>query len=254
MQERERGEPAVRIVLWNIAWRRRQSPAGRVIADVIEQHAPDLVCLTEAHTDFLPNGHLIHARADYGYPLKEGRRKVLLWSRQPWTGIDDLGDERLPPGRFVAGTTETQLGSLRMIGMCVPWPAAHVATGRKDRRPWEDHLVYLQGLSDILAREDHAERTLVVGDVNQFIPRKRASLRAFQALTDAIPPFLRLATEGAIPELDQPAIDHLWHTADLRTVRVGALPGHDPDGRALSDHVGLFIEIQQAHDDGTAGR
>jgi exonuclease III len=157
-QEQGHGAPSVRIVLWNIAWRRRQSPAGRVIADIIQQHDPDIVCLTEAHTDFLPNGHLIHARADYGYPLKEGRRKVLLWSRQPWADIDDLGDERLPSGRFVAGTTETQFGPLRMIGVCVPWPAAHVATGRKDRRPWEDHLAYLQGLSDILARQDQAGR------------------------------------------------------------------------------------------------
>ncbi|WP_191058877.1 endonuclease/exonuclease/phosphatase family protein [Geminicoccus harenae] len=241
-------------MLWNIAWRRRPSPAGRVIADIIEQHHPDIVCLTEAHSDFLPDGHLIHARADYGYPLKEGRRKVLLWNRQPWTGSDDLGDERLPPGRFVAGTTETPLGSLRLIGVCVPWSAAHVATGRKDRRPWEDHLAYLDGLSGILARHDYAGRTIVLGDVNQFIPRKQAPLCVFHALMDAIPPFLRLATEGTIPKLGQPSVDHLWHTADLRAVRVRALPGHDPDGRPLSDHVGLFIEIRRAHDGCTAAR
>jgi endonuclease/exonuclease/phosphatase family metal-dependent hydrolase len=101
------------------------------------------------------------------------------------------------------------------------------------------------GLTDILAREDHAARTVVLGDVNQFIPRRRAPLRVFQALVDAIPPFLRLATEGAIPGLAQPSIDHLWHTPDLRAVRVHALPGRGPDGQALSDHVGLFIEIQQ---------
>lgn len=120
MQEPGHGAPSVRIVLWNIAWRRRPSPAGRVIADIIGQHTPDLVCLTEAHTNFLPDGHLIHAGADHGYPRKEGRRKLLLWSRRPWADIDDLGDERLPPGRFVAGVTDTQLGPLRMIGVCVP--------------------------------------------------------------------------------------------------------------------------------------
>jgi hypothetical protein len=27
-----------------------------------------------------------------------------------------------------------------------------------DRLPWEDHLAYLDGLPDILIREDHAER------------------------------------------------------------------------------------------------
>ncbi|HWL67368.1 MAG TPA: hypothetical protein VNS22_03180 [Geminicoccus sp.] len=179
---------------------------------------------------------------------------MLLWSRQPWTGIDDLGDGRLPSGRFVSGTTETKLGSLRMIGVCVPWPGAHVATGRKDRRRWEDHLAFLGGLSGVLARHEHTGRTILLGDVNQFIPRRRAPLRAFQVLTDAIPPFLRLATEGAIPEFGRPSIDHLWHTMDLRAVRVRALPGHGPDGRTLSDHVSLFIEIRQVHEDGSAGK
>jgi exonuclease III len=104
VQEQDRA-PTISVVLWNIAWRRLAVSAGRLIRNIIEQHDPDVVCLAEAHTDFLPEEHLIQSRADYGYPLKEGRRKVLLWSRHPWTLVDDLGEERLPPGRFVTGTT-----------------------------------------------------------------------------------------------------------------------------------------------------
>jgi len=42
----------------------------------------DVICVTEAHADNLPEGgDLIESEADCGYPLHEGRRKVILWTR-----------------------------------------------------------------------------------------------------------------------------------------------------------------------------
>ena len=49
------------------------------------------------------DGHAICSRADYGYGLQKNRRKVLLWSKEPWHRVDDLGIDTLPPGRFVSG-------------------------------------------------------------------------------------------------------------------------------------------------------
>ena len=40
-------------------------------------------------TDNLPSTEL--READYGYPIIEGRRKVILWSKMPWTNVDSLG-------------------------------------------------------------------------------------------------------------------------------------------------------------------
>ncbi len=86
---------------------------------------PSIICLTEAYRDFFEGrGHVIEATADYGYPLVVGRRKVLLWSREPWRQVDPVGDAQLPAGRFVAGTTAARLGNVRVTGICVPWPKA----------------------------------------------------------------------------------------------------------------------------------
>ena len=59
---------------------------------------------------------MICSRADYGYSIREERRKVLLWSREPWEEIDDVGSELMPPGRFVSGVTQTSLGAVTVIG------------------------------------------------------------------------------------------------------------------------------------------
>jgi hypothetical protein len=49
---------------------------------------PEVVCLTEAYHDFLPESdYLISSEADYGYRMVPGRRKVLLWSKRPWNNL-----------------------------------------------------------------------------------------------------------------------------------------------------------------------
>lgn len=80
-------------------------------------------------------------------------RKVILWSKNPWRDIDYVGDESLPTGRFVSGTTMTSIGEIRCIGVCIPWRNAHVSTGRKDKKQWEDHEPYLEGLKKVLDGE-----------------------------------------------------------------------------------------------------
>ncbi|HEY1051050.1 MAG TPA: hypothetical protein VGE39_14870, partial [Prosthecobacter sp.] len=110
-----------------------------------------VICVTEGYADIFPEGgHIITSDADHGYPITPGRHKVLLWSRNPWREVDALGSALLPPGRFVAGTTDTPRGPLRFIGVCIPWRDAHVRTGQRNRQPWEDHLTYLQHLRPLL--------------------------------------------------------------------------------------------------------
>jgi hypothetical protein len=40
--------------------------------------------------------------------------------------------------------TDTPIGPIRFVGVCIPWRDAHVRTGRRDRAPWEDHLRFLE--------------------------------------------------------------------------------------------------------------
>jgi hypothetical protein len=153
---------------------------------MIDGATANIACLTETTLDFLPSNYLISADADYGYLAPPGRRKAVLWSAEPWSMLDDRGDAELPSGRFIAGRTETPIGPIHVVGVCIPWERAHVSTGRKDRRAWEDHRAYLNGLARILRRDEYSTRTIVVGDFNQTIPRRRAPAAVAEALNDAI--------------------------------------------------------------------
>ena len=62
------------------------------------------------------------------------RRKVLLWSREPWNQIDDMGTDSMPPGRFVLGVTQTSVSEVAVIGICIPWFGSRTEASRKVER------------------------------------------------------------------------------------------------------------------------
>lgn len=129
----------MRCVVWNTEWAVLHKERGQLLWELIQSRSPDVICLTEAKAGLLPDsGHLIESDPDYGYPLKEGRRKVLLWSAQPWDEVSIHEDLSFPSGRIVSGVT----GGIRFVGVCIPWSAAHVSSGRRDRKIWEEHLLY----------------------------------------------------------------------------------------------------------------
>lgn len=233
----------IKVLLWNVHWQRAGTPGGMAIRRTIAEHQPDLICLAEANVDLLGPDNRITSSADFGGPSKEGRRKVVLWSRWPWQEVDSLGDEILPAGRFVRGRLLVPGGPIDVLGVCIPWDGAHVKMGRKDARPWQEHARYLDGLKCILGRsKDHA-RTIILGDFNQAIPRTRAPRAIHERLIDVFQPSLDVATEGLIDGLRSPAIDHLTHGAGIRVHSVRALPNVNEQGRRISDHVGLFIVL-----------
>ena len=103
----------MKLVNWNVEWATPRSSRRAEILRRIQGHDPEIVCLTETHTGLLSqDGHAICSQPDYGYPLKDGRRKVMLWSREPWDQIDDVGIDSMPPGRFVSGVTQTSVGEI----------------------------------------------------------------------------------------------------------------------------------------------
>mgnify|MGYP001486934807 CR=1 FL=1 len=235
-------DPALSIVTWNVEWQPARSRKAEELRHRIFATNPHVICLTEAYTDFLPAfGHVVAASPDHGYPIKEGRRKVLLWSRKPWRNIDQIGDEDMPSGRFVAARTETPIGEIDVIGVCIPWAAAHVSTGRKDRQRWDDHLQYLAGLNRVLAGRDR--RTIIAGDFNQRIPRRGAPQAVYDALDSTVLRFFAVPTMGRIAPLDELAIDHIAHSSDLVSRSVTGLSHLVEGGPRLSDHFGLHVEL-----------
>ena len=101
-----------------------RSTRGRTteIFSRIDRHDPEVACLTETQMGLLSQyGHTFSSRPGYGYTLKEGRRKAVLWSREPWDQVDNLGIESVPPGRFVSGVTQTSVGEVAVMGIFIPW-------------------------------------------------------------------------------------------------------------------------------------
>lgn len=235
----------LRVAVFNCEWRNSASSDAAVIRQRVLADSPDIVCLTEAYRDFFgAEGHLIEAAPDYGYPTVEGRRKVMLWSRQPWTTADAHGSEQLPPGRFVAGRTTTSIGEIDVVGVCIPWARAHVSSGNRNRQPWEDHLAYLSALGGLLPTP--LLQTLVLGDFNQRVPLKFQPKRAFDALSEALLTPMMLATAGDIDPMGKQAIDHICHSSDMECDRVVGLPNIAADGRLVSDHFGIGAEFRIA--------
>ena len=229
------------LIVWNTQTRRPASAAGRSLRAIIMACEPDIVVVTEGHPELLDLPHLIMAEAGAGDPKAEGCRKVLLFSRQPWQAVDGLGDPAMPPGRYVAGRTETPLGTVQLHGVCIPWQWAHVRHGRP---AWDEHLRYCDGLARVLAAESDTPR-LVAGDYNQRIPRRRVPEDVHAALLRAFPPGLRHATAGEIGPQRRRAIDHVSHDARLEVTACTVLPEIDGEGRRLSDHFGLHLMLRR---------
>ena len=219
---------------------------GKLVRASLADPDCDILCVTEGCAKILPDGgHVIDGGPDRSCPIKNGqedRRKVLLWSKRPWS--DDFCVYRNRPlgGRFVAGTTETEAGPLDVRGVCIPWPNAHVTGCQRDRKRWEEHLRWLKEF-ETLSNQRATLRTVVLGDFNQRIPRRRQDKQVYAALRRAFVGF-NIATAGWLGTAKGEAIDHIAHTPDLLQMGdIGIWPRQSEHGRHLSDHFGVWCDF-----------
>ena len=102
----------------------------------------------------------------------------------------------LQSGGFIAATTRTQLGEIRVVGVCVPYHLASPTDVTPKLPAWSQQVLYLGGLKQMVASRSSRLPMVVLGDYNQFVPRiwgsKAASLALSEALND-----LSICTEGA---------------------------------------------------------
>jgi len=215
------------------------------MSDALLRENPDICCVTEGYCGALSGDwQVIGSDPDYGYRQIQDRRKVYLASRNPWRQLDRIGDVTLPSGRFVSGITTIAGIDLRVIGICIPWAHAHVSTGRKDRRPWQDHETFLNGLEACIAPGDGGKTpTLIVGDFNQTIPRRRAPVRMFDLLEERLLQRFSAATAGLTDDAGLHTVDHVLYSNHFRLDGRKMLPSRSEDGRRLSDHMGVLVNL-----------
>lgn len=232
----------MRLLNWNLEFATPGSARASAIESVIAGYAPDVVCLTETHVTWpAVDGYWAWADPDYGYEQRGDRRKVGLWSRSAWSEVDVVGHPDLPGGRFVVGVTSTDLGPLRVVGVCIPWRAAHVSTGRRDRAPWEDHVAYLRALGPLIDGWAGDGPVVVTGDFNQRVPRRHTPIAVHEELVRAFASST-IATAGDVAGLDGPVIDHVAVGPGLVASSVNGI-SRVVDERRVSDHDGVVVDL-----------
>lgn len=196
-------------------WATPRSQRHPEILRRIEAHAPEVICLTETDIGLLPwEGHTVCPLGDYVDDAPASRRKVLLWSRQPWSDIDRTGDPDMPPGRYVRATTRTSAGDLTVMGVCIPWRASRTTPAAEPRRRrWEDHYAYLDRLGRLVA-DAQSDRLAVVGDYNQRIRPDPGRSRSW--LAEGFPVSLEHCIGIAIHRAAAPVIAQQIHKPALR--------------------------------------
>ena len=144
----------------------------------------------------------------------------------------------MPPGRFVSGVTQ----GFRFVGVCVPWKDAHVNTGRKDRRTWQDHRAYLGGLVKVIT-PDSKTPTILLGDFNQRTPRLYSPADVYEQFVGTVSKDFWISTAGVLEPISEPSIDHICFNPKPARFTVRTLD-KTQHGVRLSDHFGLVAEFE----------
>ena len=228
------------ILTWNLERKKINSPYGKIAIDHLFEQSPDVMAISETWTDFpTHNGFTIHAQHPKGHHAAD-ERKILIWSKNPWTEVDDLGDKGLPIGRFISGVTKTPIGEIRVIGVCIPYHMADVVYGTKDKKPWEQHITFLKILPSIL--KSYSRPVLIAGDFNQRIPRVRYGNKIAAEEIDKAFKDYNLVTKGIIGNLSRAGIDHIAIDENLKTEKVWGWP-NVIDEKRLSDYDGAGCKL-----------
>ncbi len=217
-----------------------------MISERLFRSNPDVVCVTEGYPDvFGMNGCAILSGEDHGYKTTDGRRKAMLWSKHPWyeTTIGKAFD--FPSGRFISGITQSPIGFIRFVGICIPWQSAHLTTGEKNRRRWEEHIRFLHALEAWLNSNCENVPIILLGDFNQRIPRAKQPLQVFDLLCGVLGTTFQVLTGGTIPGTSAQSIDHIAATHPIELSTLEPISNLSDEGIKLSDHFGIEAKLQK---------
>ncbi len=248
---------AMKILNWNTQADKHKSvgttkPKFERIRQLVIGHDADVICLTEALPESMPDGgETVTSNLSGWRHEPRGARKVVLWSRSGWTDVDRGEAYRLPEGRFVSATTTLGGTNLSFVGMCIPWHGyrTHENWGDEKKKNWEGACEYLDILRErVLSRSDLQQKTILLGDFNLQIPPKGypGKNSIVNQKREATFSGWTIPTAGVSgdPALDKPFIDHVALSPDIRSRPPQFFRRFDTDEAPLSDHNGVCIEIE----------
>ena len=245
----------MKVLNWNTQADRLsvRTPRFEKSRQLVARHDADVVCLTEAFPESMPEGGetVTSDLSEWKRHEDRGARKVVLWSRFGWTDVDRTGF-----GESARRTIRARDYDIRRNGPYGRWHVHSVSRlphkgkmGTRTKGRWEGACEYLDALcDDILAQRGFRKRTILLGDFNLEIPprgypprksvvnRKREA--AFSGWT--------VPTAGVWdnPALDRNFKDHIALSPNVRAGPPQFFSRFDSDGSELSDHNGVCIEIE----------
>lgn len=250
--------PTLRAATWNLERPRlgshRKLPGLRAQIDAI---GADVWILTETNDQAvdLSATHPYHASTIPVPGLHSpGERWTTIWSRFPLAAL-----ETYDPHIAACGLVDTPLGEMVIYGTVLPYHADRVATG--EAKSWSEfhRVTPMQAQDWRRLRGAHPDaRFCVAGDLNQSLDGRRWSGREWygtkatrRVLLDALAAAeLACVTGhdlvGAGHLTTRSRIDHLCFDAVSIEggVQVGAWEAGRGDGVRLSDHNGVFVDLQ----------
>ena len=231
----------IRVATWNVEKATPKSKRGQRIQQIIRQIDADIFVLTEGCKELMPEGFVFEGGANWGYePKPKCLTKVLLWSKYPLLNESLAEFTKMPPGRFVSAIVQHPDGDFLTMAVCIPWPAAHVNSGRRDRDRWEDHITYLDGLQALI--EQMRTPLVVAGDFNQRIPRGNQPRKVSDKLSQCING-LQVCTAL---NFDKLLIDHIAVSPHFSSSKIEIIDDHDSIGN-LSDHRGVVSVLEKSN-------
>lgn len=246
----------MRILNWNTQADRHRvgSDKLRKIKERVAGYDADIICLTEAYPEAMPDGERT-AKSElsaWGRPEERGARKVLLWSRFGWSNVDTIGSPNMPPGRFIKATTSADYEQWTIIGMCIPYAhyRNHAKWGNQRKSFWGGACEYLDGLreevlprlsEEFLPYSKNPLNTILLGDFNMQIPAFNYPYKGSEVNQKRKETFdgWLIPTAG----ISRHFIDHIAMSTELRVDALRFISRYDSDETQLSDHNGVVIDI-----------
>ena len=246
----------MRILNWNTQWLGPRSHGERFAKAkmLFASHDPDVICLTEARPETMPEaGHTItSALSGAGKIENRGARKIVLWSRNGWSNVDTLGSPNMPPGRFIKATTVAGYKQWTIIGVCIPYAhyRNHAKWGDQRKTFWGGACEYLDTLreevlprlrEEFLPYSKDPLNTILLGDFNMQIPAFNypyPNSEVNQKRKETFDGWL-IPTAG----ISRSFIDHIAMSAELRVNSLQYISRFDADDTQLSDHNGVVLDV-----------
>lgn len=88
--------PLLRIGTWNTEFAEPGRVRGERVRPILAAPDCDILCVTEGYAEIFPDGgNIVTGGDDPEYPIVEGQKKVLLWSKEPWKSVEFGPEEML---------------------------------------------------------------------------------------------------------------------------------------------------------------